>query len=78
MHAEDIIPAVLTPNIQIGICLPKAFTLSRLWSCEMFQVFLIIRINTSVGLRGILNFPLLGDAFPYRLVRGVPLEEGVP
>jgi hypothetical protein len=44
----------------------------------MFLVFLIIGINTSVGLRGILNFPLLGDAFPYRLVRGVPLEEGVP
>jgi hypothetical protein len=44
----------------------------------MFEVFLIVRINKSVGLRGILNFPLLRDAFPYRLVRGIPLKEGVP
>jgi len=44
----------------------------------MFKVFLIIIINNSVGLRGDLNFPLLRDAFPYRLARGIPLKEGVP
>jgi hypothetical protein len=44
----------------------------------MFEGFLIVRINKSVGLRGILNFHLLGDAFPYRLARGIPLKEGVP
>jgi hypothetical protein len=44
----------------------------------MFEVFLIVRINESVGLQGILNIPLLTDAFPYRLARGIPLKEGVP
>ena len=77
MHAEDIIPAFLTLNIYIGICLPKALTLTRLQSHEMFEVLLLIRINKSVGLRGILNFHLRRDAFPYRLARGIPLKEGV-
>jgi hypothetical protein len=44
----------------------------------MFEVLLIVRINKSVGLRGMLNFRLLRDAFPYRLARGIPLKEGVP
>jgi hypothetical protein len=44
----------------------------------MFKVFLIVRINKSVGIRGTLNFPLLRDAFPYWLARGIPLKEGVP
>jgi hypothetical protein len=44
----------------------------------MFEVLLIVRINKSVGHQGILNFRLLRDAFPYRLVRGIPLKEGVP
>jgi len=78
MHAEDIIPTFLKSNIYIEICLPKALTLTRLWSYEMFEVFLIVRINKSVGLRGILNFPLLRDAFPYRIARGIPLKEGDP
>jgi len=43
----------------------------------MIEVLLIGRINTSVGLQGILNFPLLRDAFPYRLARRIPLKEGV-
>jgi hypothetical protein len=43
----------------------------------MFEVFLIVRINKSVGLRGILNFPRLREVFPYRLARGIPLKEGV-
>jgi hypothetical protein len=44
----------------------------------MFEVFLIVRNNKSTGIGGILNFPLLGDAFPYRLARGIPLKERVP
>jgi len=44
----------------------------------MFEVLLIIRINNRVGLWGILNFRLLRDAFPYRLVSGIPLNKGVP
>jgi len=77
MHAEVIIPAFLTSNIYIGICLPKALTMTWLRPHEMFEVLLIIRINKSVGLQGILNFRLLRDAFPYRLARGIPLKEGV-
>ena len=77
MHAEDIIPTFLKSNIYIGICLPKALTLTRLRSYEMFEVFLIVRINNSIGPQGILNFPLLIDVFPYRLARGIHLKEGV-
>jgi hypothetical protein len=44
----------------------------------MFEVFLIVTINKSVGLWGILNFTLLRDMFSYRLARGIPLEERVP
>jgi hypothetical protein len=43
----------------------------------MFEVFLMVRINQSVSLWGILNFPLVRDAFLYRLARGIPLKEGV-
>jgi len=78
MHAQAIIPTFLMWNIYIGLCLPKDLTLTRLRSYEMFEVLLIVRINKSVGLRGILNFRLLRDAFPYRLARGIPLKEGVP
>ena len=78
MHAEDIIPTFLKSNTYIGICLPKALTLTGLRSYEMFEVLLIVRINKSMGLRGILNFRLLRDAFPYRLARGIPLKEGGP
>jgi len=78
MHAQAIIPTFLTWNINIGLCLPKALTLTRLWSYEMLEVVLIVRINKSVGLRGILNFRLLRDAFLYRLASGIPLKEGVP
>jgi len=76
-HAEDSIPTFLKSNIYIGICLPKALTLTKLRSHQMFEVLQIIRINKSMGLRGILNFRLLRDAFPYRLARGIPLKEGV-
>jgi hypothetical protein len=78
MHAQAIPPTFLTWNINIALCLPKALTLTRLQSYEMFKVLLIVRINKSVGLRGILNFRLLRDAFLYRLASGIPLKEGVP
>jgi hypothetical protein len=78
MHAEDIISTLLTSNIYIGLCLPKILTLTQLWSYEIFEVLLIVRINKSVGLRGIMNFHLVRDAFPCRLARGIPLKEGVP
>jgi hypothetical protein len=78
MHPEDIIPTFLTSNIRIGISLPKALTLTRLRFYEMFEVLIMVTINNSVGLQGILNFRLLRDAFPYRLARGIPLQEGVP
>jgi len=77
MHPEDIIPTCLMSNIYIGICLPKALTLTQLRSQEMFEVLLIVQINKSVGLRGILNFRLLRDAFLYRPTRGIPLKEAV-
>jgi hypothetical protein len=77
MQAEEIIPTFLTSNIYIGLCLPKALTLTRPRLYKMFDVLLIIRINKRVGLRGILNFHLQKDAFPYRLARGIPLKEGV-
>jgi len=77
MHAEDIIPTFLSLNIYTGLCLPKALTLTRLRSYEMFEGLLIVRVNISVGLRGIPNFHLPRDAFPCRLARGIPLKQGV-
>jgi hypothetical protein len=44
----------------------------------MFEVLLIVRINKSVGFPGILNIPLLSDAFLYWLARGILLKEGFP
>jgi hypothetical protein len=44
----------------------------------MFKGMLIIRINEIVGLWGFLNFPLLRDAFPCQLARGIPLKDGIP
>jgi len=78
VHAEDIIPTLLTSTIYIGICLPKAITLTRPRSYEMFKVSLIIRMNKTVGIQWILNFHLLRDTFLYRLARVIPPKEGVP
>jgi hypothetical protein len=72
MHAEEIIPTFSTSNIYIGQCLPDALTLARLRTYQLF------RNNTSIGLCGILNFPLLRDALPHQLAGGIPLKEGVP
>ena len=78
MHGEDIILTFLTLNMYIGLCLPTAHNLTQLRSYEIFEVLLIVRINKSMGLRGILNVHLRRDVFPYRLARGIPLKEGVP
>jgi hypothetical protein len=78
MHAQVIVPTFLMSNIYIRLCIPKAITLTRLRAYEMFEALVIFSINKSVGLRGILNFRLLRDSFPYRLARGIPLKEGVP
>jgi len=78
MDVEKIIDTFSTSNIYIALCLPKAITLPRLWSEEMFEVLLIIRLNTCLDVGGILNFPRLRDAFPGRLVRGITYKEGVP
>jgi hypothetical protein len=40
-----------------------------------FAMLLLVRINQSVSLWGILNFCLLSDVFSYRLARGIPLKE---
>ena len=77
MHAEEIIPTFLMSNIYIGLFLTTAPTLTHLRSYKMFEVLVIIRINKPVGNRGILNFTLLRDTFPYRLARGIALKEGV-
>jgi len=55
IHAQAIIPTFSTRNINIGLCLPKALTLTRLRSYEMFEVLFIVRINKSVGFGGIVN-----------------------
>jgi len=44
----------------------------------MFEVLLLVRINKILGLRGIVIFTLLRDAFPYWLARGIPFKEVVP
>jgi len=57
MHAEEIIPTIITSNIHIGWCVRKTLTLSCLRSYEMFEVLLIVQIDKRVGLGGIRNFP---------------------
>jgi len=74
IQAEDILPTFKTLNIYIGLCLPRALTLTRLRSYKIFEVLLIGWINNSVGRGGILNIHLLRDAFPYPLARGIPVK----
>jgi len=78
MHAQALVPTFLTSNIYIGLCVPQALTLTRLQSYEMFKVLIIVGINKSVGVGGLLYFRLLRDTFPYRSARGIPLKAGVP
>jgi len=78
MHAEDIIQTFLTSNIYIGLYLVKALTLPRDRFKEIFEVLLVVTMNNSVRLRGILDIPLVGDPYLYWLARGFPLKEGVP
>ena len=72
MYNKHNIPSFLTSNIYIGLWLTKAFTLTQLQSYELF------RNNKSVGVWGTLSFPLLRDAIPPQLVRGITPKEGVP
>jgi hypothetical protein len=69
VHAQAIVPTYFMSIIYIGLCRPKALTLTQLWSYKMFQVLLIVRINNSVGLRGIVNYHLLHDTSQYGLAR---------
>jgi hypothetical protein len=78
MHAEDMIPTLLTSNIYVGICNLQALRLTALQLYEMFDGLRIIRINNRVGCPGILNFHLVREVFPYRLATGIPLKQGVP
>jgi len=77
MHADEIIPTVMTWNIYIGLCLSEAHARIRCQLYEMFKVKLLVSINKHTGLQGTLNFPLPRDSFWYRLARGIPLKEGV-
>jgi hypothetical protein len=43
----------------------------------MFDFLVMVRLNKSVGLHGILNICLVRDAFPYWVARGNSLKEGV-
>jgi hypothetical protein len=52
MHAQAMIPTFILLSIDIGLCLKKTLTLSRLRSCEMFDVLRIDRFTKSVGLSG--------------------------
>jgi len=78
IHAEEIILTFLMLNIYMGLCLPKALTLTQLQLLEMFKVLQIVRINNWVRFQGIPNFALLRDAFLYRPVGGIPPQEGIP
>jgi hypothetical protein len=78
MHVQAIVPTFSTSNIYIGLYIPKALTVTRLQSYEMFEVLGIVTINKTVGLWGIVNFRLLREAFPYWLVRVSPLKERIP
>jgi hypothetical protein len=72
MKAAEIRPTFSMSNIYIGLCLPKALSLTPLRSYELF------RNNKSISLQGILRFPLQRDGFPHRLGRRITLKEGVP
>ena len=73
-----IVPAFLMSNIYIGLCIPKALTLTRLRSYERFEILLIFRIKECMAFEGIINFRQLRDTFPYRFARGIPPKERVP
>jgi hypothetical protein len=61
MHAGEVIPTFLTSSLYIGQCLPTAPTVKQLRVQEMLEVLLIVRLNDSVGLWGILKFRHLRD-----------------
>jgi hypothetical protein len=51
--------------------------LTTLRSYEIFEVLVLVRINKSMCLLVIFKFAQLRDTFPYQLVGGIPLKEGV-
>jgi len=63
IQAEEDIATFFMSNNCIGVCLPQAVSLTRLWLPEMFKVLVIVRTNNSVGLQGIFNFDLLIHSF---------------
>jgi hypothetical protein len=67
VQAKKTITGLLMSNIYIGICHPKALTITQLWSYDMFEVLLIVSINNGVAVRGIVHFHLLSDSSPYWL-----------
>jgi hypothetical protein len=75
MPAQAFIRTFLLWNINNGLCLPKALTLTPIQLYKTFAMLLLVRINQSVSRWGILNFCLLSDVFSYRLARGIPLKE---
>jgi len=71
VDAKGTIATYLSTNINIGLCIPTAFTLIRLWSSEIFEALGLVRINNSVRFGGSLNITLLRVGFPYWLARGI-------
>jgi hypothetical protein len=65
MPPDEMFPTFITTNIYIRQCHPKTLTLTLLRSAKMFEVMLIVGINTIVGLQGIRNFRLLSNVIPY-------------
>jgi len=65
MHPQEVIPTFLTSNIYIGLYFPMARTLEWPRSYEMVKVLPIFRTIRGGGIRGNLNFRLLGDSFWY-------------
>jgi hypothetical protein len=67
VQAKKTFTGLLMSKIYIRICHPKALTITRLSSYDMFEVLLIGSINNSVAVRGIVHFHLLSNSSPYRL-----------
>jgi len=67
MQKEESFPTFSRSEIYGGLAVPQTFTVTRLLFYEMFKVWLIARINQSMGHQGIVNIPLRSDAFPYWL-----------
>jgi len=67
MHEQAIIPTYLSWNINIGLRLAPALTMTGLPSYEIFEDLSIVRIKKSVDCRRILHIRGQRDAFLYQL-----------